>query len=247
MQTKIIAHRGASAHAPENTMHAFKKAQELHANGIETDIHLTKDDIPVLMHDEKINRTSNGKGFIRNYTYEQLLQFDLGSWFSSSFAHTKIVTLDEFLSWMQETKLQAHIELKNNKIDYPRIEEIVYNCIQTHSMGERAIISSFNYESTQRFKALSSTIEVAYLTSKMNREKRSKLQAAQIDALHIKYSLLRKKMIHWSTQKQLPLRIFTVNTIAHIMHCFDAGVEGIYTDDPGLAYETLLNWKSGKD
>lgn len=247
MQTEIIAHRGASRYAPENTMPAFKKAFEMQADGIETDVHLTKDHIPVLMHDERINRTSNAKGFIQDFTYEQLRQFDLGSWFSPSFSEAKIVTLDEFLHWIKQTPMRAHIELKNNKIDYSSIEQIVYNYIRKHSMENKTTISSFNFESIQRFKKITNSIEVAYLTSKMNRMVRQTIREHPVHAVHIKHTLLQKNVLRCSEQKQIPLRVFTINKISQMMRCFDLGVRGIFTDVPDVAFDMRDNWLQGKD
>lgn len=247
MQTEIIAHRGASAYAPENTMYAFEEALTMHADGIETDVHLTKDHIPVLMHDERINRTSNGKGFIRDYTYEQIIQFDIGSWFSSEFANATIVTLDQFLTWIKGTPLHAHIEIKNNKIDYPNIEAVVYEHICKHQMEHRTTVSSFNFSSIQRFKELSRTIEIAYLTSKMSRKIRSSIKKDPVDALHMKHTLLKRQIIRCSKQKEIPLRIFTINKISQMMRCFDVQVKGIFTDVPDIAYDMRCNWIQRKD
>lgn len=241
MRTQIIAHRGASAYAPENTMEAFTKALEMRADAIETDVHLTKDDVPVLMHDERINRTSNGTGLIHHYTLAQLKQFDIGSWFDSSFSSARIMTLQECLAWIRETNMDINIELKNNKIDYPNMETIVYNCIKNYSMEKRTVVSSFNFDSIQRFKKKSNRIEIAFLTSKINRSIRSKLYANPVDALHIKHTLLKKKMIHYSHLHELPLRVFTINTKDEMVRCFHAGVRGIFTDVPDIAYQTQAN------
>lgn len=113
--TKIIAHRGSSALAPENTMAAFELAYEQGAEGIETDVHLTKDNIPVLIHDENVKRTTNSTGYIKDYTFDQLKQFDAGSWFSVKYAGSTIISLEEFLNWFQDKALCLNIELKNRR------------------------------------------------------------------------------------------------------------------------------------
>ena len=95
--TKILAHRGANKHAPQNTIPAFLKAIELGADGVENDVHLTKDGELVICHNYTIDETSDGKGNISDYTLEELKKFDFGSYFSPDFAGTKIPTLHEFL------------------------------------------------------------------------------------------------------------------------------------------------------
>src|SRR5690625_7581403 len=113
MSNAIFAHRGASKYAPENTMAAFKFAYELGAEGIETDVQLTKDNIPVLIHDERVKRTTNGTGYIKDLTWNQVKQLDAGSWFSKKFTGAGIISLDEFLQWIQFKPLYLNIELKN--------------------------------------------------------------------------------------------------------------------------------------
>src|SRR5699024_9996871 len=115
MFTKVFAHRGASGHAPENTMPAFHLAYQMVADGIETEVHLTKDKIPVLFHDEQVKRTTNGRGFIKDMTVKHLKTLDPGSWFSTRFSGTTITTLEEFLSWVKNKPLRINIELKKSE------------------------------------------------------------------------------------------------------------------------------------
>src|SRR5690625_7751077 len=95
VSNKIFAQQESSQLAPENTMVAFQIAYELGAEGIETDIHLTKDLIPVLIHDEHVKRTTDGIGAVKDYTFQQLHQLDEGSWFSEQFAGERIIRLEE--------------------------------------------------------------------------------------------------------------------------------------------------------
>src|SRR5690625_5400798 len=165
LPTKIFAHRGASQFAPENTMPAFQLAYELGAEGIETDVHLTKDLVPVLIHDEKLKRTTNGYGYVKDYTFNELKNFDAGSWFSDKFAGTSIISLDQFLKWIKSKSLFLNIELKNSKINDPRIEKIVYELIVYYHLQDRTILSTFNKNSVKRMKQFSD-IEIALLTSR---------------------------------------------------------------------------------
>ena len=95
----ILAHRGASGYAPENTWPAFKLAREMGANGIETDVQLSKDGVPVLVHDTNLDRTSDGTGPVADLTWDELARLDAGSWLDARFAGERIVRLDEFLDW----------------------------------------------------------------------------------------------------------------------------------------------------
>ena len=112
--TKILAHRGANKHAPQNTIPAFLKAIELGADGVENDVHLTKDGELVICHNYTIDETSDGKGNISDYTLEELKKFDFGSYFSPDFAGTKIPTLHEFLEIADPFSI-INVEIKSPK------------------------------------------------------------------------------------------------------------------------------------
>src|SRR3712207_5048900 len=112
IDTKIMAHRGAAAYAPENTIAAFTKAIEMKADAIELDIHLSKDDHIVVIHDEKVDRTTNGKGLVMEFTLEELKRLDAGSWFNKEFKNEKIPTLREVLELVAYKNIDLNIEIK---------------------------------------------------------------------------------------------------------------------------------------
>ncbi|SHF58753.1 glycerophosphodiester phosphodiesterase [Ornithinibacillus halophilus] len=235
MTTKIIAHRGASKFAPENTMPAFQLAYEMNAEGIETDVQLTKDNVPVLIHDEHVKRTTNGVGYIKDLKYEQLKQLDAGSWFHHNYVGTTIVSLEEFLKWAISKPLYLNIELKNNKIEYRHIESIVYEMLQHYQLLNRTTISTFNPNSVKRMKNLFDDVETAFLTSKRDKnlvEYASKIGA---NAIHIKYRLLNPLLVKMSHKKKMPVRVYTVNRIRQMMYCYQQNCDGIITDIPNKA------------
>lgn len=233
--TEIIAHRGASKIAPENTMPAFKLAYQLGAEGIETDIHLTKDHIPVLIHDERVERTTNGIGHIKDYTFEQIKQLDAGSWFSPRFSNTRIVSLEEFLMWAQFKPLHLNIELKNNKIDYAHLENIVFEMVTHFRLQQRTTISTFNPHSIKRMATFKDDITLALLTSRKRKNLCTYATDLGAHALHIKYRLLDEKLISECSHRNIPLRVFTINKFTHMMRCYQLGCHGIFTDHPEKA------------
>ena len=112
----VIAHRGANRYAPQNTMPAFERAVQLGADGFETDVHLTKDGLPVIIHNHTINETSNGMGSVASYTFDELRKLDFGSYYSPQFKGTQIPSLDEFLELSKEADIEVmNIELKGPK------------------------------------------------------------------------------------------------------------------------------------
>lgn len=234
LQTKIFAHRGASKIAPENTMPAFQLAYEQGAQGIETDVHLTKDHIPVLIHDDHLKRTTNGTGYIKDYTLSELERFDAGSWFSNKYAGTKMITLEHFLQWCKPKPLLLNIELKNNKIQHTYYEEAVYKLLHDYQLQDRTIISTFNKNSVKRMRQFTD-IEIALLTSKGHKNLVSMAKEIGANALHIKYRLLKPKLIKQAKQENMPVRVYTVNKRSKIMKCFLHQCAGIFTDSPDKA------------
>ena len=124
---KVFAHRGFSGKYPENTMLAFKKAEEVGCYGIELDVQLTKDDEIVIMHDETIDRTTSGTGNIRDYTYQELCLVDCYGKFEGKYDFQRIPTLREYLTWVKDTGLVTNIELKNSVYYYEHLEERMDN------------------------------------------------------------------------------------------------------------------------
>lgn len=233
--TEVFAHRGASMYAPENTMSAFKKAHELGSDGIETDIHLTKDNIPVLIHDEDVKRTTNTRGLVQQYTFQELKQFDAGSWFAQAFKEEQIISLEQFLHWIQDKDLNMNIELKNNKIDYLHMEEIVYEQIKHYQLLERTIFSSFNPDSVKRLQQYSGEVEVAWLTSRKSRKLIKSAKELGANALHIKYPLLTKKLMKQAKRENISVRTYTINKISQMKNSFQEKCQAIITDLPDIA------------
>ncbi|HLR62477.1 MAG TPA: glycerophosphodiester phosphodiesterase [Lentibacillus sp.] len=240
LPTKIFAHRGASKYAPENTMAAFSLAYQQGADGIETDVHLTKDHTPVLMHDERINRTTNGTGYIKNYMFDQLQQLDAGSWFSSEFTGLRVVSLDEFLEWIHDKPLYLNIELKNNKIDYNNLESIVYDRVSHYRLLHRTTLSTFNPIGIERIKHLDRNISTALLTSKRVKNLASAANDLGANAVHIKYRLLNRLLIDQCHHEDMAVRVYTVNRPRRMLHCFAMGCDAIFTDIP----ETAIHFRN---
>ncbi|MFZ3577101.1 glycerophosphodiester phosphodiesterase [Virgibacillus sp. DJP39] len=240
MLTKIIAHRGASKRAPENTLPAFELAYDLGADGIETDVQLTKDQIPVLIHDEGLKRTTNGYGFVKDYTLNELKQLDAGSWFSPFYANTRLLSLKEFLIWAKDKPLYLNIELKNNKIDYKNLEKIVYKLLKEFELLNRTTLSTFNPKSIKRMSKLDKQIDAAFLTSKRRNDLVEYAQSLGAKAIHIKYRLLSRKLVDHCRKEEMAIRVYTVNKTTQIKRCINLNCNGIFTDVPGKAHQIKI-------
>lgn len=232
LNTKVIAHRGASFSAPENTMPAFKLALEIGADGIETDVQFTKDRVPVLIHDVSVNRTTNSKGYVKNYTFEELQALDAGTWFHNDFKEAQIISLESFLKWFKDTDLKLHLELKNNRFTYEDLEATVFQLLKKYHLLERSAISTFNAKSVKRMEHIQDEIEVALLLSKHRRKLIPFAKSLGVKALHVEYPMLSDEFVELCKKENMLLRVYTVNDIAHMQQCFSYEVDTIFTDKP---------------
>src|SRR5918911_3997990 len=129
----VVGHRGAMGHCPENTPASFERGLELGADWIELDVHLSRDGALVVIHDETVDRTTNGHGAVRDHTLAELEALDAGSWFGADYAGQRIPTLDEVLTWARRRDTIVDIEIKNAPVYYPGIEAAVVEALRRHA------------------------------------------------------------------------------------------------------------------
>ncbi|MET0785540.1 MAG: glycerophosphodiester phosphodiesterase [Paenisporosarcina sp.] len=228
---KIYAHRGSSGTHPENTIAAFEAAAKLPVYGVELDVHLTKDGELVVIHDESIDRTSNGTGYVKDLTLSELRKYDYGKWFSSAFAET-IPTLDQVLKIYKNTEHHINIELKSDVFPYEGLGEKVLHVIETFGLADRVVVSSFDHETIREFKKSAPHIEVAMLSMEVLVDAYDYAQFIPADALHISLPAAMRKMTKEALLKGAIIRVFTVNEIEFARALLDIGVHAIFTDYP---------------
>ncbi len=164
MKTKIWAHRGASAYAPENSMEAFIMAHKMGADGIEIDIHLSKDGHLVVAHDETVDRCSNGKGLIVEKTLKELLELDFSNG-KENYSNTRIPTLEQVLEFIKTSGLTLNIEIKNGIVLYEGIEEKTIKLVSSMGLEDKVLYSSFNHYSLTIVKKLNPNAPIGILSS----------------------------------------------------------------------------------
>ncbi len=237
---KIIAHRGYSAKYPENTIAAFRAAAALPIYGVEFDVHLTKDRQIVVIHDESIDRTSNGSGFVKDMTLEQLRQYDYGSWFSEEFAGENVPTLSEVLAVFSNTNFRINIEIKSDIFFYPEIEELVLRKVDEFGLLDQVIISSFDHESVQRIAQIAPNVENASLFANvvLNLTEYQKLIPAK--ALHVSLPSAFRQPVLDAIQKGSLVRVYTVNEKEYVKLLLNSGIDAIFTDEPEMMMEFIL-------
>ena len=238
---KVInyAHRGASAVCPENTMAAFVKSLELGATGIETDVQMTKDGHLVLIHDEAINRTTNGSGYVKDMTFEQLSVLDAGSWFGESFEGERIPTLEELLRLLHQRDTILNIELKNGIFMYPGMEEKVIDLVRKYEMSDRVVFSSFNHYSLAFCKSIAPEIRTGILYMEGLFRPWDYAATLGADALHAYHYAVLPEFVLEATEHGKEYCPFTVNEPERMKLLIEAGVSGIITDYPERLAELL--------
>ncbi|MDG5787128.1 glycerophosphodiester phosphodiesterase [Evansella sp. AB-P1] len=235
VKTQIFAHRGSAGTHPENTMEAFEAALQVGADGIEFDVQLTKDQIPVVIHDETVDRTTNSEGWIKDFTYDELKTLDAGSWYSSEFKQSTIPTLVELLDWASDNSLLLNLELKNGVVRYPGMEKIVLDLISKYKLKDRTIISSFNHYSLVEVHRIDPTIETAILFMEGLYEPWNYAESIGASSLHCFLPVAVPELLVGAYEKGMAVRPFTVNEDKHIYTLIKGGCPGIITDWPEKA------------
>ena len=230
-----IAHRGFSGKYPENTMLAFEKAIEAGADGIEFDVHLTKDNVLVIIHDESIDRTTNGKGLVADYTYDELMKFDASSTFAGVYGFNKIPTLREYFELVKPLDgFITNIELKTGYNEYPGIEKAVYDMIVEFGLEERIIISSFNHYSVMRFKELDPKIKCGYLTGDWIYNFGEYAQSRGVECVHPHFITLNAASVEEIKSHNVRINTWTVNDEDEVNRLYNLGVDAVIGNFPDM-------------
>ena len=236
-----VAHRGASGHAPENTMAAFEKAFEMKADFIEIDVQMTRDGRLVAIHDTTVNRTTNGNGFVGDYTLEEIQQLDAGSWFGEEFAGERIPTFEEIIDEYRG-KIGILIELKSPEL-YPGMEEKVAEALIERNMHKpsngKIIIQSFNHESVQLSKQLLPNIPhgvLAGLTWADVTDEQLAQFATYADFFNPNMNIVTEDLVDRVHLAGMEIYAYTVRTQEQADNLFELEVDGIITDFPEYVY-----------
>jgi len=236
---QIIGHRGAAGTFPENTMVSFKACEKFRADGIELDVQLTSDGEIVVIHDETINRTSNGKGYVKDFTLSQLKQFDFSNKFKNKVGFCEIPTLKEVFDWAQSNDFSINIELKNDKFTYHGLEERVINLIRQYEMEKRVILSSFNHKSMFKIHLMAPDLETAVLYYKKKNEPWKLAEEFKAKAIHPNYKSITDEQIIETLKHQIAVRPYTVNDPEIMKRLIALNCTAIITDFPEIGAELV--------
>lgn len=241
VDTLVLAHRGSSKVAPENTESAFRKALEIGADGVEFDVHLTKDKKLVVIHDERVDRTTNDIGYVKDLTLKEIKKLDAGSYFSPQFTREKILTLEETFEIVKNFKL-INIEIKNNIIEYDGIEEIIIDKIRKNKLANKIICSSFNHYSIYRIKEIAPDIKTGLLYGSYIYQPWVYAKRLGVNAIHPYYYSISSDIVKLCHDNKIEVNVWTVDDEEIIVKMIQNQVDAIITNFPDMALE-LLNKK----
>ncbi|HIE26895.1 TPA: glycerophosphodiester phosphodiesterase [Candidatus Poribacteria bacterium] len=233
----VIAHRGNSGVAPANTLIALRQAIELGVDMIEIDVNLTKDGVPVLIHDKGVDNTTNGKGLVSSFTLAELKRLDAGSWKDEKFAGERILTLAEALDCAK-----GHVHLAVDLKDESAIPAMV-KVIRDTDMKDDVVICGCDVPMAQKVRRFDDQLTIVLnVNSELNKlaEREDKLEFireyvrqacyAHLSALNVSYKYVNEGLIKQAHLRALPVWTWTVDDEEEMRRLIDMGVDAIYTN-----------------
>jgi len=239
-EMRIIAHRGFSGRAPENTLAAIREAIDIGADMVEIDVTLSSDGEIVVIHDETLQRTTDGFGPVAESTLRELKALDAGSWFSPRFAGETIPTLEEVLTAVKG-RILLNIEIKSEAVERGIAADVVA-AVRRFEMTDQIVISSFAPTALEQVRGLSPDLVTAVLYKP---EFHQGLDAVDIvedlgaSAFNIKRQRLTAKMMKRCSEHSIPVAVYTVDKKRHMRRMMRKGVAAIFTDHPDRGIEVL--------
>lgn len=231
---EIVAHRGSSGKFPENTMRAFIEAAKTQVDGIEMDVRFTKDKELVVIHDETVDRTTDGRGKVSEYTLRDLKKLNAAANYPQ-YDKEEILTLKEYLEWASKTKLTLYIELKYSKDTYHEYESDVLALLNKYDIKDQLIISSFNPQGLKKLAELAPELKLGLLYSKKIKQPDKYIKELGIDYLHPSKKITDKKLVKLALKHKIPIRVYTLNSEKEIKKYLKMNCSAIITDYPKRA------------
>ncbi len=231
---KIIGHRGAAGHAPENTLVSLEKAAALGVRWVEFDTKITADGVPVVFHDDKLERTTGVKGKVAKTALKELVTLDAGAWFGDDFAGEPVPTLSQAMATLARLGLGANVEIKASPGREAETGRAIGEALKSDwpETLPAPLISSFDAETLAAARAAAAEFPRAFLVFKIPRDWRQRLEDLGAAALHCRVKSLTEKKARAVLDGGFQLRVFTVNDRALAEKLFGWGVDAVISDYP---------------
>lgn len=246
---KIIAHRGYSCVYPENTILSFDQAVKIKSHMLEFDIQLTLDNIPVVIHDNLVDRTTNGNGAVSDYSYSDLRKLDAGSWKNSNYVNQKIPSLEEVIE-KYSNEIPMNIEIKtesvNDKIQ-SGIEEKAVEIIEKYNCKSNIIFSSFDPRALWHLNDIDANINTAILYYDkiwIQKSYTEIIQTCKANAFNCSNAEITDSLLNECTDLKIPINAYTIDNCDEMKKLWEKGISGVFTNDPKSAikiYEKIFN------
>jgi len=237
---KIIAHRGARALAPENTMSAFVKAADLGVRAIEFDVTISADGVAVLMHDEDLDRCTNATGPIILKSLSELQALDAGSWFRADFAGERIPTLEQVLDLALDRELAVNLEIKPTLgWEEPTVTAIAETLGRVWRKDAPLVVSSFNPLALEQFRAEMPDVDLGLLVDAVPDTWSARMKRFDCVSLHCRAPFVTRERVQAVHDQGYRLHVFTVNDVDQARELFAWGVDAVFTDHPDIFLEAF--------
>ena len=224
----VIAHRGASSYAPENTLAAFDLALEMRVRHIELDVALTSDNHPVVIHDDKVDRTTNGSGLVTSHTLAALRQLDAGSWFGAQFEGERIPTFDDVLA-RYNGRVHIHTEIKGKSAS---LSERTADLIRKHGMERQVTVTSFQSVRLEEMRAYAPELPTGWLVREVTDSIIAQAHAIGVSQLCPRADMVRPELVHRLRAEGFVARAWGVGTEELMQRVVQAGVDGMTVNLP---------------
>lgn len=232
---RIIGHRGAKVNAPENTIASIRRAYEEGARWVEFDVKLTVDDVPILIHDATLERTTNGQGDVRDRTLDEIRRLDAGSWFGPAFAGERVPTLAETLDFMAAHGMGFNLEVKPCPGRARETAEVALKMVKERWPSDcpAPIISSFSLDSLDAARKVAPDLPRGYLIEKLPVDWRENARTLDCAAIHPNSRHLSRDQVREIKAAGYALLVWTVNEVGRARDLLSWGVDSLITDAPG--------------
>ncbi len=230
----VIGHRGAAGHAPENTLAGIRRAHALGVGWVEVDVKLTKDGIPILMHDDTLQRTTSCKGAVAARTLAELIDCDTGAWFQPPFAGEAIPTLAELVAALDELNMGLNLEIKpcpGRERETGRVIGEMFPALWPANLPA-PVVSSFSRDALQAYIGAAPATARALIVNRLPADWREAATQMGLSAMHCNAKHIKRGLVTEMVAAGLQVRCYTVNDAALARKLFDWGVQSVFTDFP---------------
>lgn len=234
----IVGHRGAAGHAPENTIASFELAVELGADAVELDVQLSADGHVVALHDQTLDRTTDGRGWVGDFSLSELRRLDAGAWFGAAFCGQRIPTLNEVAVWAKG-RTRLVVEIKSFPRPYPGIEARVLDVLSAQGMLDQSMLICFDHHVIRRLRDLSGDVSLGILYACRPLDPIGLARSAGADLLLPFWTFLTRQDVEAAHAAGLLVSTWSTSEPEAIQLVAAAGVDGIATDHPDVARRVL--------